>query len=209
MLKIYGRANGINVRKVLWLCEEMSLPYEREDWGRGFRPTSDPEFQKVSRFGLVPVIEDDGFILRESNAILRYLASKNGRSDLYPTDVRARATVDQWMDWGISDGFAGLRPVFLGLHVKTPEFAGKSELINWGIWHWTLQLQRLNAELEASCGPYLCGANFTLADIPVGMVVNRYLNLDFEKPDLPAVTRYYEQLSTRPAYMRYGRDGTP
>jgi glutathione S-transferase len=209
MLKIYGRANGINIRKVLWLCEELSLRYEREDWGRGYRPTSEPEFQRVSHFGLVPVIEDDGFILRESNSILRYLATKHGRRDLYPEDLRARATVDQWMDWGISDGFAGLRPVFLGLHAKTPEFVGKTELINWGIWHWTRELQKLDTDLARSGGPYVCGANFTLADIPAGMIVNRYLNLDFEKPALPAVARYYERLSERPGYRVYGRNGTP
>ncbi|WP_072390974.1 glutathione S-transferase family protein [Hyphomicrobium sp. CS1BSMeth3] len=209
MLKIYGRADGINVRKVLWLCEEMALTYEREDWGRGYRPTSDPEFQRVSHFGLVPVIEDDGFILRESNSILRYLARKHGRQDLLPEDLRARATVEAWMDWGVSDGFAGLRPVFLGLHAKTPEFVGKSELINWGIWHWNRQLQRLDADLGKSGGPYVCGADFTLADIPVGMIVNRWLSLDFEKPELPAVARYYEQLSTRPAYRIHGRNGTP
>lgn len=209
MLKIYGRADGINVRKVLWLCEEMSLAYEREDWGRGYRPTSEPEFQRVSHFGLVPVIEDDGFILRESNSILRYLAGKHGRHDLLPQDLRARATVEAWMDWGVSDGFAGLRPVFLGLHAKTPEFVGKTELINWGIWHWNRQLQKLDADLAASGSPYVSGANFTLADIPVGMIVNRWLSLDFEKPKLPAVARYYEQLRTRPAYRIHGANGTP
>lgn len=82
MLKIYGRANSINVRKVLWLCEEMAVAYVQEDWGRGYRPTSDAAFEGVSRFGLVPVIEDDGFVLRESNVIVRYLAAKHGRRDL-------------------------------------------------------------------------------------------------------------------------------
>jgi len=207
MLKIYGRADGINVRKVLWLCEEMSLTYEREDWGRGYRPTTDPEFQRVSHFGLVPVIEDDGFILRESNSILRYLARKHGRVDLLPAELRALASVEAWMDWGVSDGFAGLRPVFLGLHAKTPEFVGKRELIDWGIWHWNRQLQKLDADLAKSGGPYVCGENFTLADIPVGMIVNRWLKLEFEKPELPAVRRYYEQLGTRPAYLLHGNNG--
>ncbi len=209
MLKIYGRANSINVRKILWLCEEIGLSYEREDWGRGFRPTSEPEFQRISRFGLVPVIDDDGFILRESNTIVRYLAAKHGRRDLYPEDVRARAMIEAWIDWAGGDAYAGLRPVFLGLHVKTPEFAGKTDMIAWGLGQWTRQMQLLNAELTASGTPYICGGDFTLADIPVGLVVNRWFGLDFEKPELPAVAAYYDRLSERPAYCLHGRNGTP
>jgi glutathione S-transferase len=209
MLKIYGRANSINVRKILWLCAEIGLPYEREDWGRGYRPTNDPAFRRISRFGLVPVIDDEGFILRESNAIIRYLAAKHRREDLYPTDGQARATIEAWMDWVATDVFSGLRPVFIGLHVKSPEFAGKTDAIAWGVWQWTRQMQLLDAELEASGGPYLCGEAFTLADIPAGLVVNRWYGLEFEKPELPAVARYYEQLSTRPAYRLHGRNGTP
>jgi glutathione S-transferase len=209
MLKIYGRANSINVRKILWLCEEIGLPYVREDWGRGYRPTSDPEFQRFSRFSMVPVIDDDGFVLRESNTIVRYLAVRHERRDLYPEDVRARATIEAWMDWAATDLFSGLRPVFIGLHVKTPEFADRPGAIEWGLWQWTRQMQLLDGELAASEGPYICGEALTLADIPVGLVVNRWFGLDFEKPVLPAVARYYERLSERPAYRLHGRNGAP
>ncbi len=210
MLTIYGRANSINVRKVLWLCEELGLPFSQEDWGRGYRPTSDPEFQRLSPFGLVPVIDDDGFILRESNVIVRYLANKYGaESGLYPADVHERATIEAWMDWAATDVFAGLRPVFLGLHVKTPEFAGKTEVIEWGRGAWTRQMVHLNADLAATGAPFVTGDDFTIADIPIGLVVNRWFGLAFEKPELPAVARYYERLSERPGYRLYGRNGTP
>ena len=82
MLKIYGRANSLNVRKVLWMCDEIGVAFEREDWGRDYQPTSDPAFMNVSIFGVVPVVDDSGFILRESNTIVRYLATKHGRTDL-------------------------------------------------------------------------------------------------------------------------------
>jgi glutathione S-transferase len=209
MLKIYGRANSINVRKVLWLCEEMALACTQEDWGRGHRPTSEATFQGISRFGLVPVIDDDGFILRESNAIVRYLAAKHGRLDLYPNELRARATIDAWMDWSATDLFSGLRPVFLGLQARTPEFTGRSETIEWGRRQWTRHMQLLDADLAASVRPYVCGESFTIADIPIGLVVHRWFALDFEKPELPSVSWYYEQLSTRPAYLLHGRNGTP
>ena len=213
MLKIYGRANSINVRKILWLCEEMGLPFEQSDWGRGYRPTSDPEFQRLSRFGLVPVIDDNGFVLRESNAIVRYLAARYaaqaGAANLFPEDIKARATIDAWMDWSATNLFAGLRAVFLGLYVKTPEFADKPETIEWARGAWTRQMQLLESEFEATGAPYVTGDSLTIADIPIGLVVNRWYGLEFEKPELPAIARYYERLSERPGYRLYGRNGTP
>jgi glutathione S-transferase len=213
MLKIYGRANSINVRKILWLCEEIGLPFERYDFGRGYRPTSDAEFQRLSHFGLVPVIDDDGFVLRESNAIVRYLAARyaaqKGAAEIYPEEIRARATIDAWMDWSATNLFAGLRAVFLGLYAKTPEFANKSEVIEWARGAWTRQMQLLEQEFETTGAPYVTGNRFTIADIPIGLVVNRWYGLEFEKPGLPAVARYYERLSDRPGYRLYGRNGTP
>lgn len=207
MLKIYGRANSINVRKVLWLCGEIGQAYSREDWGRGFRATSEPEFRKVSAFGVVPVIDDDGFILRESNTICRYLADKHGRDDLYPRDPRRRATVEAWMDWAGTDLYQGVRPVFLGLVVKMPAYADP-KIIESGIADWTRQMSILDAAL-ASGGPYVAGAGFTIGDIPVGLVVNRWFACPFEKPRLAAVETYFERLSERPAFREHGRNGTP
>ena len=103
MLKVYGRANSINVRKVLWMLGELGLPYEREDWGRGYRPTSDQVFRAINPVGVVPVIDDGDFRLRESNTIVRYLAEKHGRADLYPKDLRQRARVEAWMDWASTE----------------------------------------------------------------------------------------------------------
>ena len=207
MLKIYGRANSLNVRKVLWLCDEIGQSYDREDWGRGFKPTTEPAFQNVSAYGVVPVIDDDGFILRESNTIVRYLADKHGRSDLYPRDLWQRATIEAWMDWAAMDLYQGVRPVFLGLVVK---MAGHTDpkLIEAGIAEWSRHMQRLDAHLAAN-GPYVTGTGFTIADIPIGLVVNRWYACPFERPKLAAVAAYYERLSTRPAYKTHGRNGTP
>jgi len=207
MLKIFGRANSINVRKVLWTADEIGIPYTREDWGRGFRPTNDPEFLKINPFGVVPAIDDDGFILRESHAISRYLATKHGRTDLYPTDPKQRAQVDAWMDWGQTDLYQGIRAPFLGLVVKMPAFQDQ-KLIDAGIAEWTRQMQLLEDYL-AGHGPFLMGDNFTLADVPVGLVVNRWFSIPIDKPELKAVSAYYDRLAERPAYRQHGRNGTP
>jgi glutathione S-transferase len=207
MLKIYGRANSINVRKVLWTCEEIGQKFEREDWGRGFRSTDDPAFQRLSRFGVVPVIDDAGFILRESNVIVRYLATKHGRADLYPTDLKARAMAEVWMDWTSTDLFSAIRPVFLGLQVKIPAYTDPKS-IEAGIVEWTRQMRLLDAHL-ASVGPFVTGPTFTVGDICVGLAVNRWSAINFDKPELKSVSAYYERLSERPAYRAHGRNGTP
>ncbi|MGE0515686.1 MAG: glutathione S-transferase family protein [Hyphomicrobiaceae bacterium] len=208
MLKIYGRANSINVRKVLWMCEEVREPFTREDWGRGFRPTSEEPFRNVSNFGVVPVIDDDGFILRESHTIVRYLATKHRRDDLYPTELKARGLTEQWMDWAGADAYVGIRPVFLGLQVKMAPFKDDAAAIAGGIREWTVQMERLDDHL-AKGGPFVTGSAFTVGDIPVGLIVNRWFTIPFEKPALPCVSTYYDQLAERAAYRSHGRNGTP
>lgn len=207
MLKIYGRPNSLNVRKVLWLCEEIGLDYERTDWGRDHRPTTEPEFMKVSIFGVVPVVDDDGFILRESNTILRYLCTKHGRADLYPTEIRARATVEQWMDYGNTDLGTGMRPVFQGkvLGIKPHNLP---DVIAWGAGDWNKQMGRLDTHLKGG-NTYLAGANFTLADIPAGLLVHRWMAIDFDKPALAALDAYYIRLCERPGFAKHGRNGMP
>jgi glutathione S-transferase len=205
MLKVYGRANSINVRKALWMLEEVGEKYEREDWGRGFRPTDDPEFRKINPVGVVPVIDDGDFRLRESNSIVRYLAEKHGRADLYPKDLRTRATIESWMDWASTDFANGMRPVFHGLVVKNPAFAN---MVEAGAKEWAGQMKVLDQHL-VSGGPYVMGRTFTIADIPVGLVVNRWFSIPFAKPEFRLVSAYYDKLAERPGYKAHGRNGTP
>lgn len=207
MLKIYGRPNSLNVRKVLWLCEEIGIGYERSDWGRDYRPTTEPEFMKVSIFGVVPVVEDDGFILRESNTIVRYLAAKQGRTDLYPSEPKARAIVEQWMDYGNTDLGNGMRPVFQGkvLGIKPLNLP---EVIAWGAADWNRQMTRVDTHLKGA-GPYLAGRDFTVADIPCGLQIHRWMVIDFDKPKLPALEAYYQRLCERPAFKKHGCNGMP
>jgi glutathione S-transferase len=205
MLKVYGRANSINVRKVLWMLAEIGLEYEREDWGRGFKPTDSPEFRSINPVGVVPVIDDDGFRLRESNSIVRYLADKHGRADLYPKDLRQRATIESWMDWSSTELANGMRPIFHALVVKNPAFANQ---VDSATKEWSGQMQVLEQHLSAH-GPFAMGKAFTIADIPLGMVVNRWFAIPFQKPEFKAASAYYDRLAERPGYKAHGRNGTP
>ncbi|MBV1693383.1 MAG: glutathione S-transferase family protein [Hyphomicrobiales bacterium] len=207
MLKIYGRANSINVRKVLWAADEVGETYVREDWGRGYRPLNDPAFQALNPLGAVPVVDDDGFVLRESHVIVRYLADKFQRTDLYPDEKRTRFLIDAWMDWAGSDLYWGVRPVFLGQVVGQAPYT-EPKLIEIAAAEWNRRMAQIDAHLSSS-GPFIMGPMFTIADIPIGLVVNRWMSIVFEKPALPAVASYYERLTERPAYQLHGRNGTP
>ncbi len=207
MLRVLGRANSFNVRKVLWVCDELAIPYAREDWGRGYRPTTDDEFKRINPIGLVPAVIDDGVVLRESNTIVRYLATKHGDGSVYPADPVRRADVEQWMDWANYETSISLRGAFLGGMLNEPPW-NNPWFIEQGRRQITKEVGQLDEHLQAS-GPYITGATFTIGDIPIGLVVNRWFCLNFEKPDYPAVARYYEQLSTRAAYMRHVRNGLP
>ena len=115
MLKILGKPVSINVRKVLWLCEELALPCELEAWGAGYRDTHVPEFMALNPNAMVPVLVDGEAVLWESNTICRYLAAGQGRDDLLPRDALARARVEQWMDWQAGELNNSWRYAFMGL----------------------------------------------------------------------------------------------
>jgi glutathione S-transferase len=151
------------------------------------------------------VIDDGAFRLRESNTIVRYLADKHGRNDLYPKDLQARATVDSWMDWASTDFASGMRPVFHGIVVKNPAFAN---LIQDGAKEWSGQMRRFDTYLAAH-GPYVTGKTFTIGDIPAGLVVNRWFTIPFDKPEFKHVSAYYDRLAERPPFRKHGRNGLP
>ena len=207
MLRILGRANSFNVRKVLWTCDELGIPFEREDWGRGYRSTSDPRFLEVNPIGLVPAVVDDGIVLRESNTIVRYLATKHGAGELYPRDPVKRARVEEWMDWANYETSISLRGAFLGGMLNEPPW-NNLWFVEQGRRQITKEIGQLDQHL-ADSGRYVVGDTFTVADVPIGLVVNRWFCLNFERPQYPAVTAYYDRLTERPAYCRHVRNGLP
>lgn len=119
MLKIWGRADSGNVQKVTWAAGELGLPFERVDIGGPFGKLEEPAYKKLNPNSRIPTIEDDGFVLWESNAIVRYLALKHGKGKLCPADLKVRADADRWMDWCTTVFLPQMIPVFLGI-VKTP-----------------------------------------------------------------------------------------
>lgn len=196
MLRILGKASSINVRKVLWLCDEIGLPYERRDEG--------PELA-LNPNGLVPVIVDGDFVLWESHTILRYLTGRYGAAALLPQEPRRRAGVEQWIDWQATDLNSSWRYAFMALVRHDPAFDDPRRIAA-SMTTWNRMMSILDARLAATRA-FVAGVDFTLADIPIGLSVNRWLMTPIERPALPAVLAYYERLSARPAFLKHGRNG--
>lgn len=207
MLRVLGKASSINVRKVLWTCAELDLAFAREDWGAGFKPTDAPEFLALNPNGLVPVLVDGEVVLWESNTICRYLAGRAGAHAMLPTDPAARARVEQWMDWQATELNTAWRYAFMGLVRKSPAHADPVQLAASGA-QWNRQMGILERRLERT-GAYVAGDAFTLADVAVGLSVNRWLMTPIEHADFPAVRAYEERLFQRRGYQAYGRNGMP
>lgn len=207
MLTVLGKATSINVRKVLWACEEIGLDYRREDWGSGFRSTQTPEFLALNPNGMVPVLKDGDAVLWESNTIVRYLAGKHGRHDLLPQQPASRAQIEKWMDWQASDFNAAWHYAFQALVRKTPGYDDPAQLAA-SLADWMAKIAVLDRQLDAT-GAYIAGADFTAADIPIGLSVNRWYMTPLNHPGFPAVAAYYDRLAARPAFLRHGRNGQP
>jgi glutathione S-transferase len=198
MLKIWGRANSVNVKKVLWAAEELGLKYERIDAGMQFGVVNTAEYKKMNPMSLVPTIDDDGFVLWESHAIVRYLAAKHGAGTLWPVDLRQRADSDRWMDWSYTFQ-ASLRTVFWGL-VRTPAEKRDLKAIE--------EARKKCAELLAvpdqalAHKPYFVGNNLTIGDIALGCHVQLWMRVPIERAGHPNLQRWFDRLCARPAYKK-------
>lgn len=196
MLRIWGRTNSVNVKKALWAAEELGLKYERIDAGMHYGVNKTPEYLKMNPTGLVPTISDDGFVLWESHTVVRYLAAKHGMGTLCPSDLKARADAERWMDWAFTFQNA-MRNVFWGL-IRTPP--GKRD--QKGIEEGCKKSAELLAIPESvlSGRQFIAGNQFTMGDIPLGCEVQRWMRVPIERPSFPNVEAWFERLRARPAF---------
>jgi len=199
MLTIWGRKNSVNVQKVLWCCEEIAVEYQRIDAGGDFGIVKTSQYLSLNPNALVPTIEDDGLVLWESNAIVRYLAAKHATGSLWPDDLKTRAEADQWMDWSSSTFWPALRPLFIGL-VRTPTNQRDPQAFEDLRRKTAAALAIVDRHLESRM--FLAGDNFTVSDIALGCGVWRWMALPIERPSLPNIRRWFDSLADRPAYKK-------
>lgn len=198
MLKVWGRKNSSNVRKVLWCAEELALPYKREEAGGAFGVVDSPQYRALNPNGRVPMIEDDGFVLWESNAIVRYLAARYGDdTSWYPSDVRVRAQADKWMDWTTASFAGPFRDVFWGV-LRTP--ADQQDWLKINAASKTCAELLSIVDQALSEKPYLSGDEIGMGDIPLGSFIYAWFEMPIERPQMLHLSAWYERLKLRPAY---------
>jgi glutathione S-transferase len=200
MLKILGRKTSSNVQKVLWCCEEIGLPFEREDIGGEFGKNKTPEYLALNPNGLVPTINDAGFILWESNSCVRYLAAKYGKGKLWPADLQLAASASRWMDWQLSTVNGPVGTLFRA-HLKKPKddfpAAELAAAAKRGGEVWKM----LDTQLAKT--PFVAGSELTVGDIALGNAIHRWFKFPLERPHLPNLKAWYERLCARPAYQKH------
>ena len=200
MLKVWGRRSSANVQKVMWLVGELKLPHEHVPAGGPYGVVSEPKFRAMNPNGLVPVIEDDGLIMWESNAILRYRAATHGKGTFWSDDARTRAPVDQWLDWAGTT----FQPDLIGLFVnywRTPEAQRNPNVIRNFQQRRERSLRLLDAELAKRA--YIAGDAFSIADIASGVHLYRYYTMGTPFPALPNIEAWYKRLQNRAAYREH------
>ncbi|HEY2132785.1 MAG TPA: glutathione S-transferase family protein [Acetobacteraceae bacterium] len=199
MIKLWGRANSSNVMKVIWLLQELGVPYHRVDVGGPFGGTATPSYRTMNPLGVVPTLEEDGFTLFESNAIMRYLCNTQPEpTAFYPQAARSRGQIDCWLDFQQTALNRPQSTVFQGLVRIAPEHRNHAAIATAvteaaGIW----------AILDGRLGrhDYVAGDDLTLADIAFGVHMHRWFVMPIEgRPDAPHLHKWYQRLLERPAY---------
>ncbi len=194
MLTIWGRVNSINVQKVLLCAEELGLAYKRIDAGRGFGVNDTPEYLAMNPNGLVPVISDSGFVLWESNAIVRYLSAKHGAGTYFPLDLRLRAEADRWMDWQTTALGPAMSAAFHGL-VRSPNLAHDPAAIEASRGKTQALVDILERHLAER--HWLAGDGFTMAEFTLGPALHRWFNMPIERPSTPKLRQWYAAVMDR------------
>ena len=197
MLKIWGRLSSINVQKVVWTVQELALPFTRTDVGGKFGQLDTPEYGRLNPNRKIPTIDDEGFILWESQAIMRYLAAKHGEGSLWPTDVQQRADADRWMDWVGNEVQPATLPAFWGL-IRTAEDKRDMKAIEDSIDKSNALMLMLNDALAGR--DFITGSTFTMGDIATGCAAHRWFGMPIaDRPETPALSAWYRRIRMRPA----------
>jgi glutathione S-transferase len=213
MLKLWGRPTSTRTLKVLWTLAEIERPFEfilasatmgpQGSVYKGNRPhgiVAGPAYRAMNPNGTVPTIDDAGFILWESNAIVRYLAMRYAPKLLYDGDLATFARADQWMDWDNTELMRGQHTLAMQL-VRLPP--AQRDL---------LQIETARKELIAAFGiidaelgrrRFIAGEHFSMGDIPIGVHAHRWYLYDLEHPPMANLARWYAELRGRHAFQRW------
>ncbi|CAB3875192.1 glutathione S-transferase family protein [Achromobacter sp. ACM02] len=193
MLEVLGRATSGNVQKVLFLLEELKVPYLRKDYGKTFEGTTlTGEYKAINPTQKVPTLRDGDLHIWESHTILRYIANTHEAETLYPANPAARSQVERWMDWTL----ASLNVAYLAgfKEAKLPP----EELTETATKLLGAELSLLDGHLAGKT--WVAGDKISLADICLAPLVRRCLKFPHAKPELPNLKAWMKRVEDRPAF---------
>jgi glutathione S-transferase len=196
MLKIWGRMSSINVKKVVWTAQELGLDFQRTEAGGLFGVVKTPEYMQMNPNSLVPVIEDDDYVLWESNVIVRYLCARYSSGQMYPTELRERFDAERWMDWQQTTLNPVSRPGFWQL-VRTPPEQRNPDVIAES--NAAVEALMFTLDMHLANRAFMVGHRFTVADIPLACEVHRWFGLPQPRQSRPHLERWYASLRARQA----------
>jgi len=200
MIKILGRANSINVQKVMWCAAELGVQVARADIGGPFGGNDTQDYLGKNPNGKIPTLVEDEFTLWESNAIVRYLCEKHGTRPWYPEQLTDRAHANQWMDWYLTTLHPFMTVIFWQLIRTAPEDRDAEAVQSArdaAASFWTI----LDGHLSNT--DFLIGDEPSMADIPVGCAAYRWHEMDIDRPNLKHLKSWSKRLTDRAAYRQH------
>lgn len=194
MIKLLGRQTSGNVQKVLFLLEELHIPYTREDYGRQFGNTQTDAYRALNPNAKVPTMIDGDLVIWESHTIVRYLAALHAPA-LHGVTPAEKTMVERWMDWNL--GALNTPYVAVFKDAKKPpaeraaDFAAQSADL-------LAQLKILDGNITGR--DWFALDRLTIADMALGTIVKRCLEFPIERPAYPELQRWQAAIDARPAF---------
>ena len=205
MLDVFGFPTSINVRKVLWTCSILDLPYRLVAVSGD--ALHDPAFVALNPNAQVPVIRDGSLVLSQSNTICRYLVARAGRDDLLPVSADGRARVEYWMDWQATELNTAWRPAFMARVRRDPRWPDDATAED-SLRRWNRLMRIVDDHLRGGHA-HLAGTTFTLADVVIGLSTQRWRSTPGDKPQLAYVDAWFARLGRQPGFHDWVDNGTP
>jgi glutathione S-transferase len=196
MIRLWGRISSINVRKVVLTLRLLDLPFERTDAGAGFGIVQTPDYLARNPNALVPLLDDDGFELWESNAIVRYLCARHADGLLYPRELRVRFDAERWMDWQQTTLNRAGRDAFLQLVRMAPAQRNQA-VVDTSVAATEPLWDMLEARLQRH--PFLVGDTLTMADVPIACEMHRWRGLPLAWRARPHLDTWWARMTALPA----------
>ena len=209
-LKLWGRPTSARTQKAILALAELGMDYELilasgtmgtgGHVSKGHAPygvVDTDAYRAMNPNGTVPTIDDDGFVLWESNAIVAYLGMAYDPALFYGNDTRTFASASRWMAWENNQLIPPMHALVMQL-VRLPEAERDAAITDAANQKLIGELKIVEAQLGRT--DYIAGDRWTMGDIPLAINLHRWHLFDMPGPEMPNLARYYAQVKARPAF---------